>query len=290
MTFPWRNRTVCLVVFFIFGISAINAQVTPPPQPSYGNNSSAGNYVRLNGIRMYYETYGKGTPMVLIHDNGGDIRAMQKQIQSFSTHHSVIVADSRGHGKSLNNGTRLTYELMASDWLVLLDSLHVDSVDVFGWGNGGTIGLLMAEMSPFKIRRLAVLSATIDHDSTALTGWFRTWVATTREFSEKKLAEHDSTQNWPFMIELLDLLGNQPQISVDKLRRITAPTLVMCGDRDIVTNEHTVKIFENIPNAHLCIIPGSTHMLPWENPDVLNNTIDEFFHAPFTRPDTKEYY
>jgi pimeloyl-ACP methyl ester carboxylesterase len=234
--------------------------------------------------------YGDGEPMIIIHDNGGDIKAMQKQIPFFDTHFKVIVADSREHGRSGRNTLPLSYEQMASDWTVLLDSLRIDSAYVFGWGNGGIIGLLMAINSPAKVRKLAVLSANVRADSTALQEWFLQWIKSMNDFTDKKLLAKDATQNWNFLQRLLNLMRNQPHIPFENIRKIKVPTLVMCGDRDIVRNEHTAKFFQYLPNAHLCIFPGATHMLPWEDPDLLNRTIDNFFRQPFTTPDTKDYY
>ena len=98
----------------------------------YGSNKAVGKYASVNGIKMYYEVYGEGKPLVLIHGNGGSILTMGYQVQYFSKYYRCIVADSRAHGKSGVGEGRLTYEQMADDWSALLDTLKIDSAYVLG--------------------------------------------------------------------------------------------------------------------------------------------------------------
>jgi pimeloyl-ACP methyl ester carboxylesterase len=88
----------------------------------------------------------------------------------------------------------------------------------------------------------------------------------------------------------LDLLCLQPHIASDDLRKILSPTLVMAGDKDVIDDEHTLEIFHHLPNAHLCIFPGATHMIPWEDPQLFNRTVDKFLVQPYSRPDTRKLF
>jgi pimeloyl-ACP methyl ester carboxylesterase len=80
------------------------------------------------------------------------------------------------------------------------------------------------------------------------------------------------------------------QITVAELREVSTPVLVMAGDKDVIRDDHTLLIFHSLPHAQLAIFPGATHMLPWEDPDLFDRTVDGFFSKPFTRPDTKDLF
>jgi pimeloyl-ACP methyl ester carboxylesterase len=110
--------------------------------PVYGENGSVGKYANIRGIKMYYEVYGTGQPLLLIHGNSGSIGDMSNQIEYFSKKYQVIAADSRDHGKTLdtlNMADTLSYEMMADDYNALLDYLKIDSADIIGWSDGGSM-------------------------------------------------------------------------------------------------------------------------------------------------------
>src|SRR5438552_12346840 len=99
----------------------------------YGRNPAVGKYADIRGFKMYYETYGSGQPLLIIHGNGGSINNFMYQIPYFSKNYKVIVADSRAQGKSVDNSDTLSYEMMTDDLNALLDALHIDSAYVIGW-------------------------------------------------------------------------------------------------------------------------------------------------------------
>jgi pimeloyl-ACP methyl ester carboxylesterase len=95
---------------------------------------------------------------------------------------------------------------------------------------------------------------------------------------------------WQISKKHLDLLQNQPHISLAELHTISCPSLIMGGDKDVIREEHTTLIYQNIPKAHLCIFPGQTHMIPIMDPELFNATVYRFLKNPFKRPDTKEFF
>jgi len=258
------------------------------PTPPFGQNAAAGAFVPVNGIRLYVETYGSGKPVLLIHGNGDSIAGMKNQIAFFSEQYKVIVADSRGHGKSEMGKGRLTYEQMAEDLNAMLEQRSIKSAYVLGWSDGGILGLLLAIHHPDKVAKLAIMGANLV--PSGAYDWALQWVERQNRTVDAMLAKGDTSQRWSTLKQYLDLLGNQPNIPVADLHKITAPTLVMAGDKDVIRTEHTVEIFENLANAHLCIFPGSTHMIPVQNPELFNRTVAAFFDRPYSRPDTKEFF
>ena len=119
----------------------------------YGDNSKAGRYLFANGVALYYEVYGDGDPLVLLHGNGGNIAGMKHQIGYFSTNYKVITMDCRGRGRSELGIDKLSYMLMTKDVISLLDHLDLDSVYVTGRSDGGIISLLMGIYFTGRVRK-----------------------------------------------------------------------------------------------------------------------------------------
>ncbi len=256
----------------------------------YGGNTSVGKVVNLNGINIYYEIYGDGYPLLLIHGNGGSIADMKHQIAYFSKNYRVIVADNRGHGKSDLGTEHLTYVQMSDDSLALLDYLKVESTSILGWSDGGIIALKMAIKRPLIVQKMSIMGANLQPDEQAVYPWARDWVKKQTMLADSMIRKNDITQDWRLMRQQLGLLGEQPNIPLADLQKITAPVLILAGDKDVIREEHTILIFQNIPNAHLGIFPGETHMIPSTNPKLFNETVSVFFKRPFTRPDTKDFF
>ena len=275
-----------LILLSILNIG--NAQTQPENKfdTPYGNNESIGKYTRINGANIYYEEYGNGKPLLLIHGNSGDITSMDNQIEYFKKKYRVIVADSRGHGKSELKTDSLTYTQMAKDWEGLVNHLKLDSVNIIGWSDGGIIGLMMGIAAKGNIGKIVTMGANLRPDTTAVHPYAINEAKNIMGFIEFKIQAKDTLKPWKLGKQVIGLLLNQPTIDTAELSKIKANVLVMAGDRDVIKNEHTVEIFENIPNAHLCIMPGETHFTPKENPGLFNRIADEFLSKPFTRPDS----
>jgi pimeloyl-ACP methyl ester carboxylesterase len=265
------------------------AQLAPPKLAiPYGDNRAAGTITEVNGIKLYFETYGTGQPLLMIHANGGDINSMGYQIEAFSPHYRVIAADSRGHGKSEIGPGRLTYVQQTEDINVLLDQLQIKAACVLGWSDGGVIGLLLAIHHPDKVAKLAVMGANLNPQ--AVYPWALSLGEKWIKEADDAIAKGDKSRPWAVVRQQLDLLDKQPDISPADLHKISIPVLVMAADRDVIRLDHTQQIFDNIAQAHLCIFPGATHMIPWQDHELFNRTVAKFFTEPFARPDTKDIF
>ncbi len=252
----------------------------------YGKNEDVGKYVEINGAKIYYEEYGKGEPLLLIHGNGGDILSMGNQIEYFKTKYRVIVADNRGQGKSELKTDSLTYVQITKDWEGLVEHLKLDSLNIFGWSDGGIIGLKMAISGKTKIKKIAAMGANLRPDSTAVNSFAVNALVGMKKMVNSKIKENDTTIDWSLRKQLLGLLADQPNIPTTDLSKINAKVLIIAGDEDIIRNAHSVEIYENIPNAQLCIMPGETHYTPASSPEYFNQIIEKFFTEPFKRPDS----
>ncbi len=250
-----------IALFISVSIAAIAQKNT---SIEIGNNPSAGGYFSNGAARVYYEVYGTGKPLVIIHGNGGSIRGRVEFIQEFSKKYKVT-----GH---------LTYEQIAGDLDALLTSLKVDSALVWGHSDGAIIGLLLAMKYPGKVKRLLASSANLRPDTTAVDPAIFPLLDKMRPQYMK-----DSVQSKRFQ-----LLVSEPHIPTKDLRAIKADVLIMAGDRDIIRNDHTLEIFNNIPNGFLCILPGTTHGVYQDRKKWFIEMLYDFFDNPQQRLSTVE--
>ena len=180
---------------------AADLKLAPPVAAvPYGSNAAAGAYASINGIKLYYETYGNGQPMLQIHGNGQSISGLSHQIAFFSPRYKIIVADSRGHGKSEMGAGRLTYEQMAEDLNALLEKLKAKPVYVLGWSDGGIVGLLLAIRHPDKVGKLAIMGANLNPDGAY--DWAIKWAVKEDQRTAGMIAKGDTSQPWPVMRQI----------------------------------------------------------------------------------------
>jgi pimeloyl-ACP methyl ester carboxylesterase len=259
-----------LVLFSLFWVLlSVEAQ----QKIEYGNNKIAGRYYNIRGINMYCEIYGQGKPLLLIHGNGGSIQAFENNIPYFSKKYKVIAVDSRAHGKTIDTKDSLSFEMMADDEAALLDKLHIDSAYVLGWSDGGINALLLAMRHPGKVIRLVSTGANLWPDSTALIPSL--WKYEKNQVDTTHTENFNAKQKNDWKLFLLDWL--QPNISLEQLRSIKCPALIIGGDHDLIRVEHTVLISQNIPKAYLWILPNSGHGTLIEHRDEFNKKADDFF-------------
>jgi len=271
------NRKILGLIFPLFTLCSFGQDQTAI---KYGSNNAAGNYKRINGINMYYETYGSGKPLIFLHGNGGSIYSSRAKIDYFKQFFKVIAIDSRGHGKSVDTTTKmLTYTQMANDIKVLLDSLGIDSANISGQSDGGILGLLIAINYPSKISKLAAFGANLFPGKKAIVDEIenivRDTLRVTKDFNRRRL---------------YSLLEYQPNITEKELKTIKCPVLIMSGDRDVIRLEHSIKIFYNIENSNFFVMPGATHFGSYEKPELFNLVLLDFFNKPFSKISTVELF
>jgi len=283
---PKIYLTILILIISICGNLNAQVQMNFEFDTPYGNNKDVGKYVNLNGAKIYYEDYGTGEPMLLIHGNTASINAMGNQIDYFKNKYRVIIADNRGHGKSELKTDSLTYKQIAKDWEALANHLKLDSFYIVGWSDGGIVGLLMGINHKSKVKKIVAMGANLRPDSSAIYSWAVKDVQKQNKFINSKIKEKDTSENWYLQKQIVGLLVNQPNITVSELLGINVPVLVIAGDKDIIRGEHTLEIFKNIPKSQLCIMPGETHFAPASNPKLFNRIVEKFITKPFKRPNS----
>jgi pimeloyl-ACP methyl ester carboxylesterase len=253
--------------------------LTVPPTPAtshhYGDSLAVGHYVAVDGGRLYYEEYGQGEPLLLLHGNSQSIQAFSQQIGALAQHFRVIAVDTRAQGKSQDaTSTPLSYERFATDMRQLLDSLHLRQVNVLGWSDGGNTALTLALRYPAYVKRMAVMGANLFPGAQALEPDFVRFL----QEQAKHPAAASSTQK-----RLLQLLLHEPQLTFDELTRLPAPTLVMAGEYDVILPAHTQAIAAHLPHATLVIFPEASHYAPQEISAAFNEQVLHFFRGAATK-------
>ena len=237
----------------------------------YGSNDSAGHFVQANGIKIYYEEYGSGAPLLLLHGNSQSISAFKEQIPALATKYRVIAVDTRGHSQTEDKGDKFTYDLFAADMNALLNKLNVDSANIVGWSDGGNTGLIMAMKYPKKVKKLVTMGAVIFCDSTVVSQDLLNEL----KFGIEELKNAKTKQEKNDLKKAL-LLRDEPNYKFPDLKAIKCPVLVMAGEKDLVKIGHTKQIAANIPKGELYIAPSYSHYFPQENPAEFNRVVMEF--------------
>lgn len=266
-------RCLLLLVLAFAGAQPAFAQTS---EPEYGNNKASGGYVNTRGFKMYYECYGKGEPLLIIHGNGGSIGNFAHQIPHFAKQYRVIVADSRAQGKSIDGSDSLSYEMMADDLNALLDTLKIQSCNIIGWSDGGVNALLLAIRHPEKVKKLAVSGANVSVDTSAIYPFSYNFLTTLYD----SLRRAPSTPELKHQLKLMRVMAGAP-IRVEQLNKIPFPTLVIGGDHDVILPQHTLFIARSIPNSYLWILPNSGHSTLINYKEQFNAVVSDFFNTPY---------
>jgi pimeloyl-ACP methyl ester carboxylesterase len=278
------KAVVTLMLLAFVKLSFAQKEKTPFDTTHYGRNLVVGKYANIRGFKMYYETYGKGEPLLIIHGNGGSIKNFLYQIPYFAKKYKVIIADSRAQGKSIDPTDSLSYEMMTDDLNALLDNLHLKQCYVIGWSDGGINGLLLAIRHPDKVKKLAVTGANLWPDTTAVDPFVYKYALNlnikARDSLKKAKKPMSQLKN---ELKLLHLLTYEPHIKLTDLKKISCPTLVIGGDHDVILTKHTMLIAQNIPKSYLWILPNSGHSTPIYYKDMFNQVVGDFFARPYRK-------
>ena len=264
-------------ILIFLGVAVLPCLVHAQPG-KYGSNPVAGKTFMHDGVQLYYEVYGTGEPLLIVHGNGSSIAGVKAQIQHFRTRYKVIAMDTRDHGKSGESTGKLTYEKMAGDLAALLDHLKASPANVLGWSDGGIEALLLAIRYPAKVKKIAAMAANLNPSAAAVypevLALARTMVDSAGQTAEGKREAR-----------VMQIVLDEPHISTADLAKIAAPTLILAGDHDLIRDEHTLEIYHSIPNSQLCIFPGATHMVPFDEPALFNSMVEKFLRTPYVKKD-----
>ena len=219
-------------------------------------------YSEVNGLKMYYEIYGQGKPLVLIHGGGSTIQSnFEKVIPLFAKNRKVIGVELQAHGRTSDRNADLTFEQDADDIATLLKSLSIDKADFFGFSNGGTTTLQIAIRHPEIVNKIILGSALAKRNG--VPGWFWAFMkqAKLENMPEQLKTAYKQVAPDTNGLQLMHdrdakRMVNFKDIPDEQITSIKAPTLIIIGDKDVITPEHAIELHRQIPNSELAIIPG----------------------------------
>jgi len=236
-------------------------------------------YVSLAGVRTWYDEHGGGDPLVLLHPGGGgvDSRAFGPNVDPLAARFHVYTPERRGHGRTADVAGPITFDAMAQDTIAFLETVVGQRAHVVGCSDGGIVALVVALRRPDLIARLVLVAAPFHFN-----GWHPQAIDPNNEppeFLAQLYAEvsPDGPDHYPIVVsKLAQMHLEEPTLTADDLREVEARTLVMVGDDDEVRLEHAIAMYRGIPDAELMVVPGTSHGLLVEKPDLCNEAILAF--------------
>lgn len=252
------------------------------PEPAPMPKPAESGYADVNGIEMFYQVFGSGEPILLIHGGLGHGDIWSSQIADLLKDHRVIVPDSRGHGRSTRNDEPFGYDVMASDYLALLDHLKIEKTALVGWSDGGIIGIDIAMNHPERLTRLFAQAANVTTDGVDPKGFkSETFVA----YIERSGKDYERLSKTPnkfddFLAQMDKMWKTQPSWTKEQLGKITVPTAIVVGDHDeVIKRRHTEDIASAIPGAKLVILENASHFAMLQDPEGYNKAVRDFIDA-----------
>ncbi|MDJ0629418.1 MAG: alpha/beta fold hydrolase [Rhodobacter sp.] len=276
----FRISTALLAAALATSALAEDRWMSIPEAPEMPASDNVG-VVPINGIQMYFAEYGvaSGTPVLMIHGGlaHGDIWAAQ--VADLMQDYRVIVADTRGHGRSENDGSAYSYDLLAQDYLALLDELQIDKVHLIGWSDGANIGYAISSTAPERLASHFAHAGNVTLDgidpSVETNPIFGAYVG-------MMASDYAEMSNSPdgfdaFLGGVVEMWSTEKPGGVDALTSITVPTLVVQSEHDeAILMEHSELIATTIPGASLLVLEDVSHFANLQAPEDYTAAIRAF--------------
>ena len=270
--------------------SAAAAAAGKEPPPLTFPPGVEGGYAPVNGLQLYYELHGPkdaaAPPLVLLHGGGSTISTSFAELLPLLTRtRRVIAFEQQGHGHTADVDRPFTFEQSADDTAGLLAHLGVERADLYGYSNGGNIAMQVAIRHPERVRRMVVASAMVRRDGLVSEFWESMHTATLESMPAELKAAYVATSPHPkklqkFHDKCVERMLTFKDWTIEMVRRIHAPTLVMVADHDVVRPEHAVALYRLLPDSQLAILPGTDHMTLVHRADWQASMIEAFLAAP----------
>jgi pimeloyl-ACP methyl ester carboxylesterase len=246
-------------------------------------------FIDVDGFRTAYEVEGDGPALLLLHGGLGSADDWGAQRHALAEGYGVYIPERRGHGRTPDREGPITYEGMAADTEGFMTAAAVGPAHLVGWSDGALVALHVALRRPDLVHKLVLIGQYVNKQGEQ--PWFGEYAAAATPdtvpsmFREQYAARSsDGAAHFPIFCEkLLHLWRTQPNLPLETLRDVRAPTLILVGDDDIVTTEHAVAMAATIPDAQLAVVPGASHTVPIERPELVNRILLDFL-APDPPP------
>lgn len=271
-----------LIAAALFVTSSLLAEAQP-----------AGNRVKVNGMQIYYEVSGDGDPLVVLHGAYMNIPSMGTIIPKLAKTHKVYALELQGHGRTTDIDRPITYPNLADDVAAFMDAVGLKKADIFGYSMGAAAGLQVAIRHPEKVNKL--IAASVAYDAEGWQPEFRAFIPqmTVEMFvgmpfakDYRKLAANPD--GFPALVKKLIALEHEPMAWEADVKAVKTPVLIVTGDADVATLEHSVAMFrllgggtmgdmgKPLPASRLAVMPATSHTAVINQPELLHAFIEPF--------------
>ena len=246
------KRTIVYAVLALLILSSFAGDTLIPKQ----------GYSEVNGIKMYYEIYGEGKPLVLIHGGGSTIQTtFGRVIPMLAQHRQLIAVELQAHGRTGDREKELTFQQDADDVATLLHNLKIDKADFFGFSNGGTTAVQIAIRHPEIVNKLILGSALCKRNGVPAQFWDFMKQAQLANMPQQLKDAYLKVSPNPTGLQTMHdkdarRMVNFSDIPDEQIESIKAPTLIIIGDQDVIKPEHALEMHRQIAGSELAIIPG----------------------------------
>lgn len=253
-----------------------------PAAPALPDPDASG-HVQRNGARIWYASFGaRNAPAILLlHGGGGSSDHWGHLVRDLARDHHVLVIDSRGQGRSTQDGKSISYQQMADDVLGVLDHLQVEKTAIAGWSDGANIGFYLALKNPGRFSTLIAFAGNATpagYQPNANPSTMAAYIARTRD-EYRKLSPHPARYG-AVMAALSVMWKTQPALTRQELAAIKVRTLVLHAEHDeVIRRAHSEEIAAQIPGARLILLSGVSHFAIFQDPDAFTKTVREILSA-----------
>lgn len=264
--------------------------------PAFAQNAPVGNRVQVNGMQLYYETSGHGDPLIVLHGAYMNIKTMGAIIPKLAETHEVYALELQGHGRTTDVDRPITYQHLADDVAAFMDKVGLEKADVFGYSMGAAAALQLAIRHPQKVDQL--VAASVAYDARGWQPEFAAFVPTMKremfvgtalDTAYRELAADPA--GFPALVDKLIALEKEPMAWEADVKNLKSPVLIIAGDADVVTLEHSVALFKLLGGgamgdmgkplapSRLAILPATSHTAVITQVDLLHALIEPFLRG-----------
>jgi pimeloyl-ACP methyl ester carboxylesterase len=234
-------------------------------------------YADVGGVQTWYAEHSTGDPLVLLHGAFTDASEFGATIPALAERFRLFTPERRGHGHTPDVPGPISYDLMAADTAAFLDELGIGRSHLVGHSDGANVALLVALSRPDLVGRLVLISANFHHDGLAADLDLSDLAANDYLADAYGQVSPDGRGHFPVIADkIYRMATTEPTLDESDLARVAARTLVMAGDDDMISAEHTLRLYRGIPDSELAVVPGTSHALIIEKPDLCNRIILDF--------------
>jgi len=236
-------------------------------------------HVDHDGARIWYATYGAGSPVILLHGGLGHSGNWGYQVPALvGAGRRAVLIDSRGHGRSTRDLRPFTYELMASDVLAVMDALHLRKAAVVGWSDGACIALILAMQAAERIAGVFFFGCNMDPSGTKeITPSPMLGRCFGRHARDYAALSATPDQFEAFAEAVGQMMKTEPNYSARDLAALRVPVAIVHSEHDeFIKRDHADYLAQSIPAAEFILLPGVSHFAPLQRPDQFNGAVRAF--------------